>query len=289
MRRFSIYNMALKLPIKMLVLDLDGTLLNDNKVISMRNKLALNQLKEKGIYIVFASGRANSMMRLYQEPYVACDYHISFNGAMTEDLLKKEILDLVLLDNESSEIIWNFLAKKAATYTAYSENMMFYKEQSNQLISKKMINYISLAASENIILNPACTKLSSGEIVAPENNQILKFVVYEEDPLWINQFETFLGELDQVRSEATGYGLTGVFDVNVSKERAIRKLCDRLEISDTEVCAIGDYDNDLNMFNVSGVKVAMRNATKDLKKHADYICPTNNEDGVACFIEEYII
>ena len=47
MRRFSIYNMALKLPIKMLVLDLDGTLLNDNKVISMRNKLALNQLKEK--------------------------------------------------------------------------------------------------------------------------------------------------------------------------------------------------------------------------------------------------
>ncbi|NLN52589.1 MAG: Cof-type HAD-IIB family hydrolase [Clostridiaceae bacterium] len=281
--------MALKLPIKMLVLDLDGTLLDDNKVISERSKRALSQLKEKGVCIVFASGRTNFMMELYREPYVVCDYHISFNGAMTEDLAKREILDHVSLDSESCGFIWDFLAEKAAAYTAYSENMMFYKEQNNKLISKKMDKYVSLAASENIIINPARTELNSGETVKGGDNQILKFVAYEEDPLWINQFETFLGELDQVRSEATGYGLTGVFDVNVSKERAIRKLCDRLEISDTEVCAIGDYDNDLNMFNVSGVKVAMRNATKDLKKHADYICPTNNEDGVACFIEEYII
>lgn len=281
--------MALKLPIKMLVLDLDGTLLDDNKVISVRNKRALSQLREKGVYIVFASGRTNFMMELYQEPYVVCDYHISFNGAMTEDLAKREILDLVAIDSDLSVNIWNFLANQAATYTAYSEKLMFYKEQKNKLISKKMDKYVSLAASENIIINPARTELKLGETVKGGDNQILKFVAYEEDPAWINQFEMFISKFDQVRTEATGYGLTGVFNVNVSKERAIRKLCDRLEVSDTEVCAIGDYDNDLNMFNVSGVKVAMGNATKDLKKHADYICPTNNEDGVACFIEEYII
>ena len=277
-----------KISLKMVVIDLDGTLLNDNKIISSRNKKALKALQEMGVIVVFASGRTNFMMSLYKYPYVVCDYHISFNGGMIEELKTGNIIKKVAINPETSMEVWKYLSAKAKTYTCYTEKMMYFTDESKSKIRKKINNYTALAKQEKINLLPNMNELERREIPHKAEQNVLKFVAYEEDLGWITDFEDFTNAFLDLRIEATGYGLTGVFDQNVSKESAIRTLCEKLNISTTEVAAFGDYDNDLNMFNVAGIKVAMQNATQELKNYADYICPNNNNDGIAQFIEEYV-
>ena len=95
-----------KISLKMVVIDLDGTLLNDNKIISSRNKKALKALQEMGVIVVFASGRTNFMMSLYKYPYVVCDYHISFNGGMIEELKTRNNIKKVAINPETSMEVW---------------------------------------------------------------------------------------------------------------------------------------------------------------------------------------
>ncbi|NLJ70027.1 MAG: HAD family phosphatase [Clostridiaceae bacterium] len=278
-----------KIPIKMIVLDLDGTLLNDNKVITERNKQALAKLKKQGVKIVFASGRTNFMMSLFQEPYVVCDYHLSFNGGMAEDLFTNEVMYQVTIEQAVTKEIWQYLADNLSAYTAYSQEMMYFYDQTKSIVRNKLSEYINLAASEQVNISPTFTELSYGEIESKPNVDILKFVAYEEEPGRIAQFREFLTEYQQVKAEATGYGITGIFDRHVSKGAAVVKLRNLLKIEKDEVCVIGDYDNDISMFNEAGLKVAMVNGTECLKAHADYVCPDNNHDGIAHFIEEYLI
>ncbi|MGB4610860.1 MAG: HAD family hydrolase [Saccharofermentanales bacterium] len=278
-----------RIPIKMLVLDLDGTLLNDNKIITERNKQALAALKNQGVIIVFASGRTNFMMSFFQEPYVVCDYHLSFNGSMAEDLSENKVLYQVTIDQTVTKEIWQFLADYANAYTAYSRKMMYFYDQTQKMIRNKLSEYLDLAASEQVYLAPAFTELNYGEIASESDLRILKFVAYEDDPDRIARIKHYLAQYPQIKTEATGYGITGIFAGHVSKGTAVGKLRDLLNFSKEDVCVIGDYDNDLSMFNEAGIKVAMANAAQGLKAHADYICPDNNHDGVACFIEDYLI
>lgn len=278
-----------ELPVKMLVLDLDGTLLNDQKIISDRSKKALAKLHENGVVIVFASGRTNFMMSLYKEPYVVCDYHLSFNGGMIEELRTGEILYQVSIKPEIAKQVWQYLSIKSDIYTCYTKDTMFFSDISRKTILNRTQNYIDLANNEKIEMNPYIIELGKEEMPKNFPNNILKFVAYEKDQNWVASFKDFVEDLPNLRADSTGYGLTGVFNKSVSKEAAIRVLCKRLNIPTVAVAAFGDYENDLNMFNVAGIKVAMENATESLKKQADYICPDNNSDGVARFIEENLL
>lgn len=275
--------------IKLLVTDMDGTLLRDDKTISQRTKDALAKLQENGVIIVFASGRTNFMMKLYQEPYVACDYHISFNGAMIGNLKLQEDLQPVIIDQDIQEAVWNYLAEEASAYTAYTKDKMYYFEKNTNIVSRKIDDYVNLASQQGIKIDPDATILAEKQIDKDTDCHIIKFVAYEDDQQWLEEFLHFINQLHYVKSEATGYGVTGVFNEMVSKKDALVNLCRKLNISQEEVCAIGDYDNDLSMFEVAGLKVAMENASQSLKDKADIICPSNNDDGVGIFIEENLL
>lgn len=73
----------------LIVCDLDGTLLNDNNQISAYTRGVFKRVQERGMKICLASGRANQMMTLFQEPYLPCDYQIAFNGGTAEDISLK--------------------------------------------------------------------------------------------------------------------------------------------------------------------------------------------------------
>ncbi len=275
--------------IKMVVLDLDGTLLKDDKTVGIRTIDALQKLHERGILIVFASGRTNFMMKLYQQPYIPCDYHISFNGAMIEALQTQEEAHPLVIKREIQDRVWQYLADQASAYTAYTKEKMYYFEKNTDQITKKIENYLTLANRVGFQLATDIEVLAEQEIEKDPNCEIIKFVAYEKDQAWIDEFLRFLEQIPSVKSEATGYGVTGVFDVKVSKKDAIHDLCKKLGIKQNEVCAFGDYDNDLSMFDIAGLKVAVDNASPKLKEQADFICPENNADGVAVFIEEHLL
>ena len=75
----------------------------------------------------------------------------------------------------------------------------------------------------------------------------------------------------------------------ITKSKALDFICQKCNIHKSEVIAIGDADNDLEMINFAGLGVAMGNATNSLKEKADYITSSNNDDGVAKVIEKYIL
>lgn len=94
-----------------------------------------------------------------------------------------------------------------------------------------------------------------------------------------------------MRDNIETYGRKIFFDVanvGVSKGNGIKNFCKNLNIDLKDTIAIGDEDNDISMFNVVGYKVAMGNGSKELKKYADEITETNDNDGVAVFLEKLV-
>ena len=274
--------------VKLIILDLDGTLLNDQKIITERNKKALEKLHENNVKIAFASGRTNFMMKFYQAPYVKCDYHLAFNGAMIQNLKTGEMLEQITVSDQSARKVWQYLADNADTYTCYSKDCMYFYDMTKNTVKNKYKKYTDIAKAENIILKQKVIKLDKYEI--PQKiDPIFKFVTYEKNEKWLSNFRQYIETIPDLTMEATGYDVTGVFDQKVSKENAVLKIAKQLNINKSEICAFGDYDNDLSMFNAAGIKVAMQNATEALKAQADYICPNNNQDGVARFIEENLL
>ncbi len=274
---------------KLLVIDLDGTLLRDDKSVSSYTANVLRKARKNGLVIAFASGRTDFMMSLYRDPYVPCDYHISFNGAAIRKIGSEVFLYKQGLEEEAEDKVWKYLAENASVYTAYTGDHMYFRDDLGKKILPRQKKYLDLAASQGMALTLKCTEYFPGDTRKGAEEPLLKFVAYEEDPVWVERFLAFVSTIEAVVTEATGYGMTGVFDRHVSKEKAIRNLQQQLGITQEETCAFGDFDNDISMFQAAGIRVAMQNASDAMKEIADTICLTNEEDGVADFIERFLL
>lgn len=121
------------------------------------------------------------------------------------------------------------------------------------------------------------------------DDDLIKIVIYEDDPVKDRKFEDYAQTIPSLCTESTGYGLTGVFNKGVSKSTALAWLGERLGIERFKICAFGDYDNDISLFEASGISVAVENATDLVKSYATYLTRSNNQDGVARFIETYLL
>lgn len=274
---------------KLLVIDLDGTLLRTDKSVSAYTVSVLRRAQETGVVIAFVSGRTDFMMALYTEPYLPCDYHISFNGAAVKRTGAADFIYSQGLEPEAEKLVWQYLADHMPVYTAYTGDHMYFRDDLGLTILPRQRKYLELAASQGAVLELDYTELFPGEIRKGGTEPLLKFVVYEDDPGQLERFQAFIESVEAVVTESTGYGLTGIFDRSVSKERAVRNLQRALGITQAETCAFGDFDNDLSMFQAAGIRVAVSNASDAVKEQADVVCLSNDEDGVAMFIENYLL
>ncbi len=260
--------------IKLVAVDLDDTLLNNDIKISEENKKAIQECRAQGVHFTFATGRMFRAAVNYAREINLDLPLITYQGALVKTVDEKEIYHHVIEKKVASEVI-DFLKSFKMQLNVYMNDSL-YVEELNDFGN----NYVNLSKVEHKI-----TKFSDG--LASDPTKIL----LAGDPV----------TLDVVQKEAISiYGkkltITKSKDYFLEfgnekskKSIALQTLAENLGIKREEILAIGDGMNDLDMLEYAGTGVAMANGAKAVKEAADHITDTNDNHGVAKAIRKFVI
>ncbi|MDT8861632.1 Cof-type HAD-IIB family hydrolase [Alkalihalobacillus sp. MEB130] len=264
---------------KMIVLDLDDTLLRDDHTISERTKQALMNAQKQGVKVVLASGRPTYGMNDVADDLQLKEfgsYLLSFNGAKIincqtreesfSSTLSPEIAHrLYELSKNEGVFIHTYIGDEIVTET---ENPFTHREGEITGLPVRTVSSFIETVAEPVVKILMCED--------PE-----KLVKVEQ-----KLKEEFSGSLSIMRSKP--YFLE-FLEEGVTKGSSLDSLIKTLGIKQEEVIAMGDSYNDQAMIEFAGLGVAMGNAPDDIKEIADYVTDTNMNDGVAKVIEKFVL
>jgi len=265
--------------IKLIAIDLDGTLFNNKKEITERNKAAITKAKEQGVKVVICTGRPlKAIVHIIQELGLDedGDYAITFNGGLAQRNHSGEILDQKTMDIDTARKVVAFLAENDLPATLIHDSNAYEIAAANPSLYRKgniRLTFHDIEASEirdDMICNKIVTAVEAKILDA-------KIASFPKDAL---------PEVEMVKSQEF---LLEFLPKGVSKAYGLGKLCDYLGIDASEVMAIGDEANDLPMIEYAGVGVAMKNAVDEVKAIAQVITDDNEHDGVAKIIEKMVL
>ncbi len=264
-----------------LVLDIDGTLLNTQKEVTEATRDAIVEAQKRGKTVAVASGRSISGMRrtaanISLEQYGG--YIIAYNGT-------------TVLNCKTGECIYNQMISKdliAPVYEAAKEakvGILVYNDSKRELVvGTGMDKYIEADAR-------ACevTVREADNFVKEIDFPINKFLLTGE-PEYMKEVEKtmqgrFGSRLNVFRSDPHYVELLPKF---VDKGIAVEKLMKHLDVKKDKVICVGDSYNDLPMFRQAGLGVAMENAQTEVKEAADFITGSNDEDGIVKVISKFM-
>lgn len=265
---------------RMIVLDLDGTLTNRNKEITPKTKEALFELKRQGGVIVLASGRPTyGIMPLARELelHKTGGYVLSFNGGRIIDCSTGQTVFAKELPVESNETIIRLSKEHGVNILTYEDDLIITPDASDEYVKKEA----------------AINKLEVKEIKDIESYvkfPVVKFLMLEEGDILQDvepKVKAFLGrDYSVYRSEPF---FLEVLPKGIDKAASLERLLARLGMSREEMIACGDGYNDLSMIEYAGLGVAMENAVLPVKKAADYVTLSNNDDGIAHVVEKFML
>ena len=257
---------------KAVFLDLDGTLLDNEKNISEENKKAIKYAQSKGAYVCVCTGRQFEMGKKFKELAGADRFFIYSNGAGIYDCDNNEVL--------FSSILSSNICTKISELTI-PENMFI---RIDTIYGRYINNEIYKVNTEIVLNNDEMNTIYS-------NNEVLEISIgsLEEDSIkrysekLLNLYGDIIKIVNKYILNLNGYKLymINIINKSASKGNAITGLCKYLKIDTKDVIAIGDDMNDISMIEVAGLGIAMGNAEKEFKKIANEITKTNLQNGVA--------
>lgn len=265
---------------KLVAIDMDGTLLKEDKTISERTKKAIQSAREKGVTVVLATGRPIEGVSRYLEEldmYSEKDYVLSYNGALIQKTKSKEAVAKIALKGEDLHYLRKLSNELGVNIHAFSEE--------KGLITPKNSKYTEVEAEIN---NIEIHEMNIDNI--SDDEVIIKIMMIDEPEILGPAMEKLPKEVYEkytvVRS--TPFFLE-FLNKEVNKGVGVEMLAKHLGIKREEVMTFGDAGNDLHMIEYAGLGVAMANAFDEVKEAADYITDSNDNDGVAKAIEKFIL
>lgn len=262
--------------IKLLVSDIDGTILNEKCECSKKVRTALNKAREQGVKVVLATGRMFMGADPVRKELGFDTPLICYQGAMVRK--GDDILYQNAVENSLAREIIEISRQKKFHLNLYNNDTLIVEDDNKKYMEDytkgRFTTYQTVDTFDNVKL---------------ENVSKLLCITYNENEIVNLQkelSERFRGKLAIVRSHKYYLEFT---DIKATKGNALNFLKKLWNIKTEEVFASGDQDNDYDMLQNAGVKIAMGNASEKLKSIADYICPTINEDGLSYAIEKYIL
>ncbi|MDO5590098.1 MAG: Cof-type HAD-IIB family hydrolase [Lachnospiraceae bacterium] len=275
----------MKYKCKLISFDLDDTLLNSKKELTDHTREVLMKAQEKGIHIMPVTGRPLGGLPKEVREFPGVRYAITANGARIVDLQTGEYLYTSLLSKKMTEEIVTIFKDYDALREVYYDGVGFAE-------AKEFANVEDYMRSPYMSAYVRATRTP-----VPDLMQYIREKNQETDKV------QGVFKIDAERKEALarvqfveGVEVTGALvnniEVNaagVDKGNAITWFADYIGISLKDIVAFGDGNNDVNFLRQAGIGVAMENATEEVKAASDYMTVTNNEDGVAAFIEKYLL
>lgn len=261
---------------RLLVLDLDGTLTNSKKEISPRNLATLLRLQAAGVKLVLASGRPTYGIAPLAEELQMARYGgfiLSYNGGEIIDWSTKEMLYKNLLPDEVLPLLYETSKAKGHPILSYDGPEILTESPDNEyILHEAFLNKMQIRPVKNF-LEETPRPLPKCLIVGPP------------EKLMATEAELSLrlqGIINVFRSEPFFLELV---PNGIDKAQSLRALLAHLGETTEQMVCIGDGYNDLSMIELAGMGVAMANAQEPVRKAANYVTLSNDEDGVAAAVE----
>ena len=278
------YNRAMNTNTKLVVLDLDGTLLNIHGEVSDEGYAVLHALQQQGIHRLISSGRPfYSVQRIFKKPVY--DYVSCMNGLEIYEASGKVIYSHDPLQAEEINTCMNLL-QKYPMVMSFSDKEKFYHTCANWFYIPSIL-YSGVYALYHKV---------SGKPHYPHHlTPVVKIHLQTCEKLCFSSFHFVLKDfVSHLKQENYSYFFVNskwleVCPHGVSKGNALHILKQLLNIQDTEVVAIGDGENDLSMFEEAGTSVAMGNAMKKVKERADDSALSNLQDGAVDWLKKHLL
>ena len=274
--------------IKLICIDMDGTLLNNNHEISKENKEALLKAHAKGVNIALCTGRIFVSARYYSDLIGIDTPVIASNGSF----IKKGYDDEPVFENTMSKDIaleiYNIVKKHGLNINFNSWDTLIREDE----VPKDHAYFVM---NKNLPKERQVKFIVEEDIVSLINNfegNLLKGIVIEKENLKAlfeckEELKSTFGERLHVVS--SGPDNFEVMVGSTSKGNAVKHLAESLNINQEEIMCIGDSENDLSMIEFAGVGVAMGNGMDLIKEAATFVTDTNENSGVAKAIKKFIL
>lgn len=276
--------------IKLVALDLDGTLFDNSSRISERNLTAIRSITDKGIHVVISTGRPFDGIPFDQIKGTGINYAITANGSGIYEISTGKCLYENAMDEELVTPILNFLLTRDIHMDAFIGGKGYTPIQCVETAQKLTVP----SSIKNYIITTR-TRLDNILQFIHENQlkvQKMTLNFYPAADGTLIDRETvrkFLVSNPSITTVCGGYNNLEFTRADANKGVGLRKLAEILGVNPDATMAIGDTENDLAIIEAAGIGVAMGNATDAVKARADYVTTTNTKDGVAAAIEHFIL
>lgn len=262
---------------KLIAIDLDGTLVRSDQSISQRTIDTLIHVQEMGVKLAIASGRPT-----YGTAHVADTlrlqdfggYVMSYNGGEIYDWQTKQRLHAQTLDKKLIPYLYSYAQTQCLPIMTYigkevvsevEDNLYIqYSSMRNRMSIKKVDNFVKAVQEEEIV---KCIIVGDPDVLPPLEAELQS---------------TLKGRAGAFRSEPF---FLEIVPQGIDKGKGLSILLNKLGMKREDLLAFGDGYNDIPMLQFAGTGVAMGNAAEEIKKAADEVAPSNNDDGIAIYLE----
>lgn len=264
---------------KLIVLDLDDTLLKNDRTISKITKEKLYLAQKAGVKIVLASGRPTFGIKSIADKLNLSEnggYIISYNGARIIDCKTQNELFAINITKEDVHYLYDVAVENGAYIQTYIGDDIVANESNEYTDIEQQITGMDVVIRDDFKAAVTTDVVKVIVLQAPEKLKRLEEKLKDEmaDKMYMTISKPFFLEF---------------MNKSVDKSKSIERLAKMLSIDMDDVIAIGDSYNDLSMIKSAGLGVAMANSVDEVLKSADYITLDNEHDGVAKVIDEFIL
>jgi 5-amino-6-(5-phospho-D-ribitylamino)uracil phosphatase len=262
-------------PVRLVAIDLDGTLLTDSKQISEQTSEALCCLPRRDVKVIIASARPPRSVRHVYQALGLDTWQINYNGALIwDEPNQRPVFHRPLkgsLVRRIVDLARDMFDETIVTCEVLDKWLTDREDQSHTTETGRLFKPDLIAPLDEI-----CTQHVTKLMLLGEPRIILRL-----EALLV---EHFVDDVTIVRMEDD---LIQIMDPRVSKAVALKKVASHYGVPMSQVLAIGDAPNDVGMLQLAGVAVAMDNAHPVVKEVADWVAPSNNDHGVHAALQRY--
>lgn len=279
------YNSLIGSGIKMIVSDIDGTLLNSQKGISKENMQAIQEARDKGILFSICTGRIATMTECYTKILNIDTPIITTNGGIIWDSIhRKTVFDVPMDAYEAIEIM-DVCKSLDLDYCALTLGTSYFSR--NSIRVNRFLEYNQI--SKELGMQEMKLDYFDEQHNCMEGLKVYKILINDPQGDRVEILQEYIKTLKHTGYTSSEPGLLDVSEDRVNKGYGLKKLTEYLGLRKEEICVFGDYDNDISMFENAGLPIAMGNSCDELKKYARFVTKSNDDNGVACALKRYIL
>lgn len=260
---------------KLIAIDIDGTLVNEKKIISPITKESILKAHEKGVQIVIATGRSYPAAAQFYNQFNFNIPLILYNGSCVRNSKSDDIILNKTFNTTLAKTIFGIINKHKGVCCLWKNNELYFNFSGEYAQMYEKITSIKPTIIENV-----------DEF---DVSDIYKFIWFDMPENFANIKSNILANINGINYFTSQKYMLEIVPMGVSKGDSLKFLTDSFGIKREEVIAIGDDENDISMIEFAGLGVAMANAKEIVKTYADYITDSNEKNGVAKVINKYLL